>query len=157
MIRVHNGDQLVIPHHQSPRLHLCSIFLLDDVFPVANPCSLAEEWPVHAFFSRCLKQPPDVFRDCFRKCVEMGDLSECYVFQLVGATLVVMPVMVQVPLVPHLEPLGEEVIDHCGCPIQGAVLCGGFVADVISLSVDPLLGDPTFEQVNPTYGLLGCR
>jgi len=35
------------------------VFLLDDVFPVANPCSLAEERPVHAFFQRCLKQPPD--------------------------------------------------------------------------------------------------
>jgi len=58
-------------------------------------------------------------RDCFRKCVEMGDLLERYIFQLVGTTLVVMPVTVQVPLVPHLEPLCEEVIDHCGCPIQG--------------------------------------
>jgi len=156
MIRIRNGDQPVIPHRQLPRLHLCSIFLLDDVFPVANPCSLAEEWPVHTFFERCLKQPPDVFRDCFRKCVEMGDLSECNVFQLVGSPLVVMPVTVQVPLVPHLEPLCEEVIDHCGCPIQGVVFRGGFVADVISLSVDPLLGDPTFEQVDPAYCLLGC-
>jgi len=85
----------------------------------------------------------------------MGDLSERYIFQLVGLSLVVMPVMVQVPLVPHLEPLCEEVINHCGCPIQCVVLLGGFVAHVISLSVDPLLGDPTFEQVNPTYGLLG--
>jgi len=65
----------------------------------------------------------------------MSDLSQCYVFQLVGATLAVMPVTVQVPLVPHLEPLCEEVIDHCGCPFQGVVLRGGFVADVISLSI----------------------
>jgi len=85
----------------------------------------------------------------------MGDLSERNVFQLVGLSLVVMPLAVQVPLVPHLEPLCEEAIDHCGCPIQGVVLCGGFVTNVISLSVDPLLGDQTFEQVNPTYGLLG--
>jgi len=55
-----------------------------------------------------------------------------------------MPVAVQVPLVPHLEPLCEEVIYHCGCPVQGVVLCGGFIANVILLSV------PTFEQVNPT-------
>jgi len=87
----------------------------------------------------------------------MSDLSERYVFQLVGATLAVMPVPVQVPLVPHLEPLCEEVIDHCGCPIQGVVLRGGFAANLISLSGDPLLGDPTFEQVNPIYGLLGRR
>jgi len=85
----------------------------------------------------------------------MGDLSERYVFQLVGSSLVIMPMMVQVPLVLHLEPLCEEAIDHCGCPIQGVVLRGGFVADVIALSVDPLLGDLTFEQVAPTYGLLG--
>jgi len=85
----------------------------------------------------------------------MGDLSERYVFQLVCSSLVVMPVTVQVSLVPHLEPLCEEVIYHGGGPVQGVVLCGGFVANVISLSVDPLLGDPTFEQVNPTYGLLG--
>ena len=144
MIRIRNGDQHVIPRHQLPRLHLGSIFLLDNVFPVADPCSLAEEWPVHAFFERCLKQPPDVFRDCFCKCVEMGDLSERNVFQLVGSSLVVVPMTVQVPLVPHLEPICEEVIDHRGCPIQGIVLCGGFVANVFSLSVDPLLGDPTF-------------
>ena len=49
----------------------------------------------------------------------------------------------------------EEVINHCGCPIQGVIFGGGFVADVISLSIYPLLGDPTFEQVDPTYGLLG--
>jgi len=85
----------------------------------------------------------------------MGDLSERYVFQLAGSSLAVMPMTVQVPLVPHLEPLCEEAIDYCGCPIQGVVLRGGFVADVISLAVDPLLGDPTFEQVNPTCGLLG--
>jgi len=126
MIAIHNGDQLVIPRHQLPRLCLCGMFLLDDVFPVANPCSLAEEWPVHAFFWQCLKQPSDVFRDCFRTCVEMSDLSECCVFQLVGATLAVMPVTVQVPLVPHLEPLCEEVIAHCGCQVQGVVLSGGF-------------------------------
>jgi len=87
----------------------------------------------------------------------MSNLSERYVFRLVRATLVVMPMTVQVPLVPNLEPLCEEVIDRCGCPIQGVVLSGGFVADVISLSADPLLGDLTFEQVNPTYGLLGRR
>jgi len=155
MIGIHNGDQPVIPHHQLPCLHLCSTFLLDDVFPVADPCSLVEEWPVHALFEWWLKQPPDVFRDCFRKCAEMGDLSERHIFQLVGSSLVAMPVAVQVPLVPHLEPLCEEVIHHCGCPVQGVVLRGGFVTNVISLSVDPLLGDPTFEQVNPTCGLLG--
>jgi len=44
MIGIHNGDQPVIPLHQLPRLHLCGImFLFDDVFPVANPCSLAED------------------------------------------------------------------------------------------------------------------
>jgi len=155
MIGIHNGDQPVIPCHQSPRLHLCSTFLFDDVFPVPDPCLLAEECPVHAFFWRSLKQPSDVFRDCFRKCAEMGDLSERHIFQLVGSSLVVMPVTVQVPLVPHLEPLCEEAIDHCGCPIQGVVLHGGFVANVILLSVDPLLSDPTFEQVNPTCDLLG--
>jgi len=131
------------------------MFLLDDVFPVANPCSLAEDWPVHAFFEWCLKQPPGVFGDCFRKCAEMGNLSECHIFQLVGASLAVMPVTVQVPLVPHLEPLREEAICHCGCPVQGIVLRCGFVTNVSSLSVDPLLGDPTLEQVNPTCGLLG--
>jgi len=131
------------------------MFLLDDVFPVASPCSLAEERPVHAFFEWCLKQPPDVFRDCFRKCAEMGDLSERNVFRLVGSSLAVMPVPVQVPLVPHLESLCEEALCHCGCPVQGVVLRGGFVTDLISLSVDPMLGDPTFEQVNPTDDLLG--
>jgi len=155
MIRINNGDQPVIPRHQLPRLHLCSAFLLDDTFPVADPCSLTEEWPVHAFFWRCLKQPPDVFRDCFRKCAEMGDLSEHCIFQLVGSSLAVMHMTIQVPLVPHLQPLCEEAICQCGCPVQGVVLRGGFVAIVISLSVDPLLGDPTFEQVNPTCGLLG--
>jgi len=85
----------------------------------------------------------------------MSDLSERCAFQLVRSSLVVMPVTVQVPLVPCLEPLCEEATDNCGCPIQGIVLCGGFVANVISLSVDPLLGDPTFEQVNPVHGLLG--
>jgi len=100
---------------------------------------------------------PGVFRDCFRKCVEMSDLSERYVFQLVGTTLVIMPMTIQIPLVPDLEPLCEEVIDHRGCPIQGIVLLGGFVANVISLSVYPLFGDQTYEQVSPTYGLLGGR
>jgi len=114
---------------------------------VASACIL--------LLQRCLKQPPDVFRDCFRKRAEMGDLSERNVFQLVGSPLVVTPVTVQVPLVPHLEPLCEEVIDHCGCPVQGVVFCGGFVADVILLSVNPLLGDPTFGQVNRTCGLFG--
>jgi len=84
-------DQLVIPHHQLPRLHLCSMFLFDDIFSVANPRSLAEEWPVHAFFWRHLKQPRAVFRDCFRKCAQMSALSERCVFQLVGMTLVIMP------------------------------------------------------------------
>jgi len=87
----------------------------------------------------------------------MSDFSESYVFQLVGATLVVVPMTIWIPLVPDLEPLCEEVVNHCGCPIQGIVLLGGFVANVILLSVNPLLGDPTFEQVSPTHGLLGRR
>jgi len=36
-------------------------------------------------------------------------------------------------------------------------LCCLSVAQLISPSVDPLLGDPTFEQVSPTHDLLGCR
>jgi len=55
---------------------------------------------------------------------------------------------VKVPLVPHLETLCEEAIDCCGCPIQGIVLRGGFVANVCLLSDDPLLWDPTFEQAS---------
>ena len=50
MIGIRNGDQPVIPRHQLPRLHLCGMFFLDDVFPVVNPCLMAEEWPLHAFF-----------------------------------------------------------------------------------------------------------
>jgi len=95
--------------------------------------------------------------DCFLECVQMSDLSERYIFQLVGTTLVIMPMMIQIPLVPNLKPLCEEVVDHCGCPTQGIVLHGGFVANVVSLSAYPLLGDLTFEQVSPTYGLLGHR
>jgi len=87
----------------------------------------------------------------------MSDLSERYIFQLVGTTLVGMPMTIQIHLVPNLKPLCEEVVNHRGCPIQGIVLLGSFVTNVISLSVYPLLGDPTFEQVSPTYGLLGCR
>jgi len=89
--------------------------------------------------------------DCFCKCAQMSDLSERCVFQLVGTTLAIMPMMVQIPLVPNFEPLCDEVVDHCGCPIQGIVLLGGFVANVILLSVYPLVGDPTFEQVSPAY------
>jgi len=64
---------------------------------------------------------------------------------------------VQIPLVPDLEPLCEEAFNHGGCPIQGIVLLGGFVANAILLSVCPLFGDPTFELVSPAYGLLGRR
>jgi len=87
----------------------------------------------------------------------MSDLSERYIFQLVGTTPVIMPMMIQIPLVPNLKPLFEEVVNHCGCPIQGIVLLGSLVSNEITLSFYPLLRDPTFEQVSPTNGILGCR
>jgi len=80
----------------------------------------------------------------------MSDLSERYVFQLVGMTLVIMPMTIQIPLVPNVKTMCEEVVDHFGCPIQGIVLLGGFVPNVIALSFYPMFGDPTFEQVSPT-------
>jgi len=40
MITIHNGGELVIPRHQLPRLQLCSITLFNDIFLIANPCSL---------------------------------------------------------------------------------------------------------------------
>jgi len=86
----------------------------------------------------------------------MSDLSERHILHFVGRTLAIMPMTIQIPLVPDLEPLCEEAVDHCGCPIQGIVLLGGFVANVIVLSFCLLLGDPTFEQVSSTCGLLGC-
>jgi len=54
----------------------------------------------------------------------MSDLSERYIFQLVGTTLAIMPMTIQIPLVPNLKPLCEEVVDNGGCPIQGIVLLG---------------------------------
>jgi len=74
----------------------------------------------------------------------MNDLSERCIFQLVGTTLAIMPMTIQIPLVPNLKPLCEE--DHCRCSIQGIVLLVGFVANAIALSVCPLRGDPTFEK-----------
>ena len=52
----------------------------------------------------------------------MGNLSERHIFQLVGTTLAIMPMTIQIPLVPNLKPLCEEAVDHCGCPTQGVVL-----------------------------------
>jgi len=75
-----------------------------------------------------------------------ADISERDIFQLVGMTLVIVPMTIQIPLVPNITPLCEEVVNHCGCPIHGIVLLGSFVANVIALSFYPLLGDPTFEQ-----------
>jgi len=68
-----------------------------------------------------------------------------------------MPMTVQIPLFPNLKPLCEEAADHCGCPIQGIVLLGDFVANVISLSVCPLLGDPTFLTGETNLWPLGLR
>ena len=82
--------------------------------------------------------------DCFLKCVQMRDLSACHIFQLIGMFLVIMPMTVQISLVPNLKPLSEEVINDSGCPIQGIVLFGSLVSNVIMLSVCPLLGDLTF-------------
>jgi len=82
-------------------------------------------------------------------------LSERCIFQLVGTTLTIMPMTIQIHLVPNVETLCEEVFDHCCCSIQGKVLLGSFVINVIVLSFCPLLGDPTFEQVSPTSCLLG--
>jgi len=146
MIAISNGDQLVIPRCQSPHLQLCSMLLFDDIFPIANPCL---QWH--------LKEPPDVFRDCFLKCAQMSDLSERHIFQLVRTTLASTPMMIQIPLVPNLEPLCEEAVNHCGCPIPGIGLLGGLVSNAITLSFYPLHGDLTFEQVSPAHGLLGCR
>ena len=86
----------------------------------------------------------------------MSDLSVCHIFQLVGTILVIMPMTVQISLVPNLKPLSEEIINNCGCPIQGIVLLSSLVSNVITLSFYPLLRDLTFEQVGPTYGFLGC-
>jgi len=64
----------------------------------------------------------------------MSDISACHIFQLVGTILVIMPMMVQIPLVLNLKPLSEETINHCGCLIQGIVLLCGLVSNAIMLS-----------------------
>jgi len=51
-----------------------------------------------------------LFRDSFLECAQMGNLSECYIFQLVGTTLAIMAMAIQIPLVPNLKPLCEEVV-----------------------------------------------
>jgi len=147
MIRTHNEDQLVISRHQSPRLHLCSVFLFDDIFPVANPCALAEEWPVHAFFWRRLKQPPDVFMDCFHKCVQMSDLSARCVFQLLCTTLAIVPVTIQIPLVP--DPSESS---HCCCHfcfLRHAVICLSSRGNIGDACICWWLGS---VQINPGLG-----
>ena len=73
--RANSEDQLVVPRHQLPRLQLGSIFLCNDVLPVADPCSHAIEWPLQAFFEWGGEEPPDVIRDCFLMLIEILNLS----------------------------------------------------------------------------------
>jgi len=41
---------------------------------------------------------------------------------------------IHVPLVPKLKPLCAEAVDDCGCPVEGIVLLGNFVANAVFLS-----------------------
>ena len=100
MIRIHNGDQPVIPRHQLPRLQLGSIFLCNDVLPVADPCSHAIEWPLQAFFEWGEEEPPDVIRHCFLILIEILDLSIGLVLQFVGPLLIILSVAIRFSWMP---------------------------------------------------------
>ena len=104
-----NGDQLVVPHQQLPRLQLGSIFLLNDCLPVTYPRPHSEERPLQTVFQRGAKNPTHVVWHVHLKSIKVCHLSMSSVLQLVASFLVISTMAIQISLIPHLEPMSEEI------------------------------------------------